>query len=618
MIIIFFILSIFLFVIPIHAAPPIDNVGYDNTVTCGFDMNRNGIIGEAADCNVCDGVTADPDGDGTDEDINYVDSVTGVNDVNCGAAGDPCATIAYVLAGSNSSYSKKVDGPGDGAEDIICFAGTITGDAHTLTQNGYSGVTSGYYDRDSDGWRYPNNPLMIVGWDKDNDGQYPPVDTDDTAVLDGNDVAGCTFLNTNSDYSYLEFAHFTVIDYDDGSFQYFCGHGGSYIYHHDIRFTDIHRGLTNGSSTILFSIFTNDYHYLTIENTISTDMGGYWMRGSCSDDGVNPCDHLRVKNNTATMFGSSASGADFIKIWGVWDDIEILNNLVDGQSSSWYNNGAAMVGIVIAQCIQNATIRGNKILNFRDSFQIQAAASGFCTVRSTQDILFDQNIFSIGDSNIQFSRPFIIQGGDCVTTYSTNYQISNNWVIANCGGGVCAETCVLDEGCAPSGYRRIVGNSFVGNFSETNNEGCIALENNTNTTVVIENNIIDGSAARNIRMDNAAASFTSNGNVFENLDYHYNGTTYTSLGTWQSGTNQDANSAECAPSFVSTAHDGDLHLSGDSCATDQGVDITAITTVDIDGDIRASSNDEAGADAESTSAPSPLFLGVTLQGVGFQ
>ncbi len=30
---------------------------------CGLDMNRNGIIGEAADCNVCDGTTTDVDGD---------------------------------------------------------------------------------------------------------------------------------------------------------------------------------------------------------------------------------------------------------------------------------------------------------------------------------------------------------------------------------------------------------------------------------------------------------------------------------------------------------------------------------------------------------------------------
>ena len=36
---------------------------------CGFDMNRNGILGEPADRLVGDGATADPDGDGVNEDF---------------------------------------------------------------------------------------------------------------------------------------------------------------------------------------------------------------------------------------------------------------------------------------------------------------------------------------------------------------------------------------------------------------------------------------------------------------------------------------------------------------------------------------------------------------------
>ena len=48
--------------------------GYQSRA-CGFDMNRNGVVGECAnhasgrpsdcpDCHVCDGDTRDPDGDG--------------------------------------------------------------------------------------------------------------------------------------------------------------------------------------------------------------------------------------------------------------------------------------------------------------------------------------------------------------------------------------------------------------------------------------------------------------------------------------------------------------------------------------------------------------------------
>src|SRR5262245_52206611 len=80
---------------------------------CGFDMNRNGIFGEAADCHVCDGKTTDPDGDGVAEDLSYVDCEAGVDSPDCGAPGKPCRTLAEAW--------RKVDGPGDGAEDIVCF-----------------------------------------------------------------------------------------------------------------------------------------------------------------------------------------------------------------------------------------------------------------------------------------------------------------------------------------------------------------------------------------------------------------------------------------------------------------------------------------------------------------
>ena len=41
---------------------------------CGFDMDRDGVIGEQADTHVGDGRTADPDGDGVNEDLIYVDA----------------------------------------------------------------------------------------------------------------------------------------------------------------------------------------------------------------------------------------------------------------------------------------------------------------------------------------------------------------------------------------------------------------------------------------------------------------------------------------------------------------------------------------------------------------
>src|SRR5437016_9820407 len=71
--------------------------GYQSRA-CGFDMNHNGIIGECRnhspnglgspgddcpDCHVCDGVTKDPDGDGVNENIIYVDCKAGTDTSTC-------------------------------------------------------------------------------------------------------------------------------------------------------------------------------------------------------------------------------------------------------------------------------------------------------------------------------------------------------------------------------------------------------------------------------------------------------------------------------------------------------------------------------------------------------
>ena len=103
--------------------------GY-NARPCGFDMDRNGIIGDPNDAHVGDGVTADPDFDGTDEDILYVDGYTGNDSTGDGSAGKPYKTIQKAL--------NMADGSGDGAEDIIAIHGTFK-EAVTLSDSGVAG-----------------------------------------------------------------------------------------------------------------------------------------------------------------------------------------------------------------------------------------------------------------------------------------------------------------------------------------------------------------------------------------------------------------------------------------------------------------------------------------------
>jgi len=145
---------------------------------CGFDMNRNGVIGEPADCNVGDGVTLDPDGDGVNEDILYVDCQNGSDSTGTGSPSNPYQAIGHAI--------NQGDGPGDGAEDIIAFRGVCN---EAIILGAFNGVTgtrtklaTGSEEFD---FQYPTDPSMIIGWDFDNDGQYPPFDADDIAVLDG-------------------------------------------------------------------------------------------------------------------------------------------------------------------------------------------------------------------------------------------------------------------------------------------------------------------------------------------------------------------------------------------------------------------------------------------------
>ncbi len=96
------------------AALALASAGYQSRA-CGFDLDGDGVLGESGDdCNICDGSTTDPDGDGIDEDLFYVDCGAGSN--GNGTAGNPFNRLSSAIA--------AMDGPGDGAEDIVCFRGS--------------------------------------------------------------------------------------------------------------------------------------------------------------------------------------------------------------------------------------------------------------------------------------------------------------------------------------------------------------------------------------------------------------------------------------------------------------------------------------------------------------
>ena len=63
-----------------------------------------------------------------------------------------------------------------------------------------------------DGFQFPSNPTMIVGWDRDGDGEYPPYDRDDVAVLDGQRTLAWAITSPRKQ-SCIEIAHLTIRNY---------------------------------------------------------------------------------------------------------------------------------------------------------------------------------------------------------------------------------------------------------------------------------------------------------------------------------------------------------------------------------------------------------------------
>jgi len=105
----------------------------------------------------------------------------------------------------------------------------------------------------------------------------------------------------------------------------------------------------------------------------------------------------------------------------------------------------------------------------------------------------------------------------------------------------------------------------------------------------------------------APASFSANGNVYQTAaTFVWNNGSASNFATWKTNSGQDANSRTCAPSYVN-ATGADFHLSsGDACAKDTGVNVSGITTVDIDGQTRPYGVAwDSGADEWWPSLPPP-------------
>ncbi len=576
---------------------------------CGFDMNRNGIIGEPADCRVCNGTTTDPDSDGVNEDLIYIDCQSGTDSATCGAPTSPCRTINY-------AWNDRADGPGDGAEDILCFRGTCTSEENTAP--GVSGV-AGFYVRAQSGsearsFELPSHPTMLVGWDVDADGSYPPVDND-VAVLDGGpgQLTRAFHFNLNGVKSYLEVAHFVARDYgrfgpqteDLGFLRVgFFGPQSTHVYLHDLQLERINRGRSSGSSVSVFNFFrggTVPQHWALVNLNIS-EMASWLVRGSGQDTLAQENGPFRFQNLTVTALGcsfatcGSTAATTMFKLWGYVRGVEILDSVFNLQPFLWFPGGNPSNGVSPSQCVQDWTIRNNEFIDFQRALNVEAFTSGFCdgvSARPVDDIVFDRN-FSHNDYPWDLGDPAVmIQAGNTVTETIGDVTVSNN-VFASTTE---MAACLWSEAGNPLGLNpgQII---FAGNSCLTNIDRYAAImigrpdqpeQAFPQQNYLIKNNLIRGLEATdvNVRTDFGPLNWQADNNLFATgAAYSWNGIPAATLAVWRSLSADDVNSRDCTPLFRSL-NPLEFHLDfADTCALGAGTQVLGIDAFDVEGQAR--------------------------------
>ncbi|MEM8962392.1 MAG: hypothetical protein AAGD38_12995 [Acidobacteriota bacterium] len=586
------------------AAPP---RGYEARA-CGFDMNRDGVFGGAGDCDVCDGVTTDPDSDGVSEDLIYVDCQTGVDLPSCGAPGAPCRTITY-------AWGTRADGPSDGAEDIVCFRGTCAEESISPAFGGYSmsdaGANPGAYQVAGTGsetrnWYYPLDPTMLVGWDSDNDGRYPPFDNDDTAVLDGDGLDRAFVVNWETQW--IEMAHFRVEGYGSSTsatstgFVRFSPTGSvqrlRFLFFHDLELIDINRARTlpssQASSVVAINFFTGGTRPRNVQfkNILVADNGGWFVRGEVppSDQSQPDSGPFRFQNITRTargcnfsQCGDSAATTAF-RLWGDVSGVEILDSIWDANVAAWEPKpeggptGARFLDV--SQCSQDFHIRNNHIVDNKIAVTVRGFSNGFCDdndARPVDEIYIDRNLITndyeawrFGDAMIQTAAA----GDNDPDEMIGLVEITNNVLISSTGWEAAIWIRNGHQTLPDTSQIRIAHNTMIGDI---NRHGAIVIGNPETSdhafvpqNIEIYNNIIAdlGNGDRAIQTTYNVTGYQADRNVFDpDASWEWNDNPVASLASWRSSSGAETNSFACEIEFRESQAPGRLNFY-DTCVRD--------------------------------------------------
>jgi hypothetical protein len=539
---------------------------------CGFDLDDDGIVGEAVDdCTVCDSAvhestgfvlsgSTDPDGDGDLEDFIYVDCEGGTNQPSCGVpsargVNPPCLTLDY-------AFNVIADGGEDEAEDIVCFKGTCTPDSLAPRTKGATHVTSGFWTKAASGsqarsFEYPNNPAMLVGWDADADGSYPPFDADDTAVLDGGsrdlDMA---IVVGQTDNGFFEMAHFSVSNYGntrdntaragflDASWKF---KDITHHHYHDLEMNRINEGVQSNTNSfrMVFSGWSPGLpDHIAFHNLKLDNIGGWMWRGSGPGTEIGP---VRFQNLTVKAHGQDGLPLNFVKKWGMITGVEILDSIFDANFAAWTPGRAR--GIGINMCAQDWDIKNNKFIDISHTLQLNGFEPGQCATRSVDDILFEDNEVVFTEPSYKPAQMFkIIGSGRASPSYVENVTVRNNTISSTGPSMNCVKYESNYTGALRAGTITFTGNTCDGKASTA----MIYVDDrgtNLHDTWVIRDNNINDPAGVNIRVDYDPGANWNATNVNNNCydsdgTYEWLGRTSSAIAEWRTDSHVDPNSVE--------------------------------------------------------------------------
>lgn len=571
---------------------------------CGFDLDDDGILGEEEDCRICDGRTTDPDGDGVDEDLLYVACGEGVDQPGCGAPDLPCGSLAWAL--------DQADGFADGAEDIVCFRGLCPAeDLRPGASGGEATRIEPPVGAALRPWERHDDPAMLVGWDSDGDGEYPPFDTDDVADLEGAGKGRAIRLGGAIDA--LELAHFRAADYgrfsaddgelpEDGVFPEDSGFlsidsDGATVSHlsvHDLELRGINMERAAGRRVSAFhlSTETSRIHWFDFDNLLVTDNGGAFALAPAAGEGPDN-GPLRWRNITHTAHGCDALDCDreasalIFAFSGHVSGVEVVDSVWDANIDHWLPKAQGGISgatfAVAARYSQDVLLRNNRIYDHKNALVVRGGASreyGDLAPRPVDGIVFDRNHVSnrferwkYGDFAVE------IRDGEEPGEVVGSVSITNNVFVTSTPWDGCIALRPGSDHDPIPGRLLVAFNTCSGPIDRYaalvvgDPEG--GGRRNQQQNILLLGNLLTnlGPRGSNIQTSYSPDGWQAEGNVYQEGSFKWSGRFLSSLDQWRSSSGGDAESRTCeAPLGPPIGLPSGQLATGDLCARDAGVD----------------------------------------------